>query len=632
MKHTYLLTALLFTLLVAPFAQAQNPIILTSKDDANLRIVDTSTFFITSTNTMTASGSTINGVTGVAVHPCNGAIYMMLKIASQSGRSLATTDTNGSVTIIGNTGDNFAEIAFDDNGVLYGVTGDGATNSETLYTINLKTASITQVVVLGNGDDGETIAFSPDDGHMYHWSGNGSTVFERINLTNNTVTNIPFTNGSISLDEIFAATYYGDGQFLITNIDDSLFLIDTNGYASSTGLGTNFSCKGLAFIPPGAITVSTNAESLCPGDSALLTASTGSSHQWYLNGQSVSGATNQTYAVGSGGVYNCVVNNTFCIDSASVGILIEDVSNPSVNLSYSDSVICPGQTVLISGSNGGSSQWFLNGDTIPGETNTGIFATEGGWYNMTKTNNNGCSDSASMGAFITLYDSPNVDLGPDAGICPNDTLVLDAGTFTNSTYNWSTTATSQTIGVTDSGTYTVFVISENNCFGYDTIYISALPEAFIELWPDTLLCVGNNYTLDAGTGYSSYLWDDGATTQTRVISEGSITNVTYSIVVENNSGCEGTDSFVAEWMICGGIADIGAESALVVYPNPSNGSFRIEGDQLSNLTVRNLLGEVVLIQNNVLPNEEFTVTEAGVYMIEASNGNSVKTARLVITE
>ena len=85
-------------------------------------------------------------------------------------------------------------------------------------------------------------------------------------------------------------------------------------------------------------------------------------------------------------------------------------------------------------------------------------------------------------------------------------------------------------------------------------------------------------------------------------------------------------------MICGGIADIGAESALVVYPNPSNGSFRIEGDQLSNLTVRNLLGEVVLIQNNVLPNEEFTVTEAGVYMIEASNGNSVKTARLVITE
>ena len=114
--------------------------------------------------------------------------------------------------------------------------------------------------------------------------------------------------------------------------------------------------------------------------------------------------------------------------------------------------------------------WFLNGDTISGETSTDITASEEGWYNMTKTNNNGCSDSASMGAFITLNASPNVDLGPDADVCPNDTLFLDAGSFSNAAYNWSTTETSQTIGVTDSGTYTVFVISEDNCFGYDTIY------------------------------------------------------------------------------------------------------------------------------------------------------------------
>lgn len=361
-------------------------------------------------------------------------------------------------------------------------------------------------------------------------------------------------------------------------------------------------------------------------------APSGSSHQWYVGGQAVTGATNQTLTVGTGGLYNCFVNSACVTDSAAVGILIEVLANPVVNLSYNDSAICPGQTVMITGSNGGASQWFLNGDTISGETSTDITASEEGWYNMTKTNNNGCSDSASMGAFITLNASPNVDLGPDADVCPNDTLFLDAGSFSNAAYNWSTTETSQTIGVTDSGTYTVFVISEDNCFGYDTIYVSALPEAFVELWPDTLLCVGNEYTLDAGTGYASYLWDDATSSQTRIISESSTANVTYSIVVENNSGCEGTDSFVAEWMICVGVADIGSENQLKVYPNPSNGSFRIDGDQVTNLTVRNLLGEVVLIQNNVIPNQEFKINKAGVYLIETSQGVLTKNARMIITE
>ena len=45
--------------------------------------------------------------------------------------------------------------------VLYGVTGDGASVPETLYTLNTGHASAPFVTMLGNGDDGELAAVNP---------------------------------------------------------------------------------------------------------------------------------------------------------------------------------------------------------------------------------------------------------------------------------------------------------------------------------------------------------------------------------------------------------------------------------------------------------------------------------------
>src|SRR5439155_12783760 len=97
----------------------------------------------------------------------------LLRLQGQSGRQLVKIDSGtGVATSIGNTGDNFAGLAFDSNGTLYGVTGDGATVPETLYTLSTSDASKTLVCTLGNGSDGEVIAFNPDDGLLYHASGN----------------------------------------------------------------------------------------------------------------------------------------------------------------------------------------------------------------------------------------------------------------------------------------------------------------------------------------------------------------------------------------------------------------------------------------------------------------------------
>ena len=83
----------------------------------------------------------------------------------------------GVATSIGNTGDQFAGLAFNSNGTLFAMVGDkknsiGGLPPETLFTLNTSSAAPTQVLVLGRGNDGEAIGFNPNDGLIYHASGN----------------------------------------------------------------------------------------------------------------------------------------------------------------------------------------------------------------------------------------------------------------------------------------------------------------------------------------------------------------------------------------------------------------------------------------------------------------------------
>ncbi|MHC5112493.1 MAG: thrombospondin type 3 repeat-containing protein [Planctomycetota bacterium] len=117
-------------------------------------------------------------------------------------------------TLVGEMPQPIASISFADNGVLYGVSGDcnngcgGAAIPETLFTINTTNAALTLVQSLGNGNDGEAIAFNPDDGQMYHMSGTGAgLIFERINLTTGVVTPIPLSGAAIGTREAIGFVY-----------------------------------------------------------------------------------------------------------------------------------------------------------------------------------------------------------------------------------------------------------------------------------------------------------------------------------------------------------------------------------------------------------------------------------------
>jgi hypothetical protein len=115
---------------------------------------------------MTIAGDSIQQAQGLAVDPTTGTLYGIVRLTSgATNRDRHLVTINPTTFVATDRGeiseDGMADIAFAANGTLYGVTGDGGTNSETLWTINKTTAAATLVLALGNGDDGEAIAAGP---------------------------------------------------------------------------------------------------------------------------------------------------------------------------------------------------------------------------------------------------------------------------------------------------------------------------------------------------------------------------------------------------------------------------------------------------------------------------------------
>ena len=249
-----ILAGFLLAVVLAPACLAQSDLFGVYPFSNDYFVFDRASGASTFAGTLTVAGDTVTGATGAALHPTTREIFVILKTTTGgSNRVLATLDrTTGVCTSIGSLGDSFSAIAFDSAGTLWGVTGDGATTPETLYTIDQGTAVPTFFATLGNGADGEVIAYNPVDGLMYHSSGNGTVVFETINLTTGATTNISTSLGG---GETFGLVWDPiAGNFLQVNINSVLSTLTTTGTLSA-GATLNDSvvgdvdARGLIILP-----------------------------------------------------------------------------------------------------------------------------------------------------------------------------------------------------------------------------------------------------------------------------------------------------------------------------------------------------------------------------------------------
>ncbi|MCX8485648.1 MAG: hypothetical protein ORN53_00435 [Crocinitomicaceae bacterium] len=185
-------------------------------------------------------------------------------------------------------------------------------------------------------------------------------------------------------------------------------------------------------------------------------------------------------------------------------------------------------------------------------------------------------------------------------------MTLTAATGNSFTYLWSNGATTQSITVAASGTYSVTVSNSFNCSSTSTpisVVVNALPTASITAGGSTTICSGNTISLTAATA-NAYLWSTGATPQT--ISASSSGN--YTVQAISAAGCTASS----------------AATAITVLPSPTAVITQASGTtfcQGGNVVINSTPASAYLWSNSETT-QAISATTTGVYsvLVTAANG------------
>jgi hypothetical protein len=154
-------------------------------------------------------------------------------------------------------------------------------------------------------------------------------------------------------------------------------------------------------------------------------------------------------------------------------------------------------------------KWQTAGINLP----TSYFYKEETNPNFIFTDSNNCNYNDTIKPII--YSLPIFTLGKDTGICDGNTLVKAVSS--NGTYLWHTGNRSHEISQTihKDTTWWVQITNPKGCRNRDTLKIKHHVFPVVNLGEDKSLHKDESLTLDAGSGASAYLWNNGLTTQTR---------------------------------------------------------------------------------------------------------------------
>jgi len=222
-----------------------------------------------------------------------------------------------------------------------------------------------------------------------------------VTLTSSSTTgNQWYLNGNPiggATNQAYIATASGD--YTVTDM--------VNGCTSAPSSATAVIVNPLPATPtitPGSPTT------FCEGGSVTLTSSNATGNQWYLNGNPIGGASDQTYPANASGNYTVVVtdgNSCSSAPSAATSVTVNPIPATPTITPGGPTTFCEGGSVTLTSSSTSGNQWFLNGNPIGGETNQQYLANAAGDYTVTLTTS-GCTSVPSTATTVTQNVAPSL--------------------------------------------------------------------------------------------------------------------------------------------------------------------------------------------------------------------------------
>lgn len=346
-------------------------------------------------------------------------------------------------------------------------------------------------------------------------------------------------------------------------------------------------------IPSFVSTVNRNPVDLGPDTSICaansITFHSGAGYNSYLWQD---GSTDSVYTATTSGVYSVTVTDNCEIYTDSVVLNIVPYPQPDLG---SGTAICPNDSIILDPGPGFLSYLWQDGST----DSTFTVTLPGVYWCLVNTICGNQSDTV----IILPGLQPSINLGPDTSICENSTITFHAGGGYNS-YLWQNGSTDSVFVATAVGLYSVTVT--NNC-GTDTDsvrIINTSPNPQPDLGNDSSFCFSVSITLDAGSGYAEYYWQNGTTNQTFPVNAPG----TYFVTVTNSYGCKGSDtinilledmpviSLGTDKSLCDAVSfvlDPGPEFNSYLWQDGSSGqTFLASSEGIYSVTVTNGCGSV----------------------------------------
>jgi len=208
---------------------------------------------------------------------------------------------------------------------------------------------------------------------------------------------------------------------------------------------------------------------------------------------------------------------------------------------------CVGQTASALAATGNSDctiKWYENANGgSPIATPTPSTTAEGTYvYYVAQQNAAGYEGPRTMVTVTVnaLPSVPTINASGATSFCTGGSVILTSSAASGNL--WSTTASTNAITVTTSGSYTVTVTDANGCSNTSAatvVNVSSSPAPTINA-SATQACSGETVTLTASTA-DTYNWSNGATTQAI-----SVTNTgSFTVTTTNSNACNGVGTSAA---------------------------------------------------------------------------------------
>ncbi len=495
--------------------------------------------------------------------------------------------------------------------------------------------NLTSIVAIARQTDGKILVGGESYNRIYRLHVNGNVDFSYNPVLNGTVR-------TITLQQDGKAIVGGD--FTFSTNSGFVTRLDTNGTIDNgfnVGVAANSNIWTTNVLSNGTIVIG-----------GAFTSFNGSTPQRYLVALNSNGSFSNQYTFGNGFSYGSAVGavlssniqsdgkivafGQFSTYNSSPSLRIARLSNPCpppvLNNGLTDTTICSGISKIFTvTANGGglTYQWFYNNSIIPSANGNSITANSQGVYTVTVTN--ACGSSVSSTAELKVRQSLTTPSYPSCALSATKICTTSTG---ERSFNlmWQS----------GSGNKQLVVVS--------TSPIGDFPLSGTSYAADAIFGMGDDL------GNSTFVVFNGAGNSVYVTNAPSISSRLFFAVFDYNDLCGPpmylVSSFASGFMrakdsvsLCSSNVDLTKSNGLNsssnegfrIYPNPNNGSFRVQAAGLSpeekvQYRIVNSTGKVEATGQLTGSDQIIDLSEksSGVYFIHLSTSRSSTVKKVIV--